>query len=196
MHGPQSLRGTGLDFAVLDECAYMQAELWPEVVRPMLADREGRALLSSTPRGFNHFYDLHQESKSRSEWAAFHYQTGLERGQQLHLTFAGNAKIAEDSLNHPLIMFTLDALVCGRRQRFCADEIFLKPTTEKFLHSEQVPYILLNRPFLSRLWINCSMREPLNRLFHPWRSSTYSCEDVGVKESRENQSRMSDLATA
>jgi len=76
MHGPQSLRGTGLDFAVLDECAYMQAELWPEVVRPMLADREGRAVLSSTPRGFNHFYDLHQESKSRSEWAAFHYQTG------------------------------------------------------------------------------------------------------------------------
>jgi len=84
----------------------------------------------------------------------------LERGQQLHLTFAGNASIAEDSLNHPLIMLTLDALVCGRRQRFCADEIFLKPTTERFLHIEQVPYILLNRPFPSRLWINCSCESP------------------------------------
>lgn len=76
MHGPESLRGTGLDFAVLDEFAYAQAELWPEIVRPMLADREGRALLVSTPRGFNHFYDLHQEAKSRPEWAAFHHQTG------------------------------------------------------------------------------------------------------------------------
>ena len=75
MHGPESLRGTGLDFAVLDEFAYAQAELWPETVRPMLADREGKALLVSTPRGFNYFYDLHQEAKGRPEWAAFHYET-------------------------------------------------------------------------------------------------------------------------
>lgn len=75
VHGPQSLRGTGLDFAVLDECAYMPAEFWPEVVRPMLADREGRALLSSTPRGFNHFCDLYHEAQSRSDWAAFRYPT-------------------------------------------------------------------------------------------------------------------------
>ena len=68
VHGPQSLRGTGLDFAVLDECSYMPAELWPEVVRPMLADREGRALLSNTPRGFNHFCDLYHEAQSRSDW--------------------------------------------------------------------------------------------------------------------------------
>ena len=75
IHGPQSLRGTGLDFAVLDECAYMPAELWPEVVRPMLADREGRALLSSTPCGFNHFYDLYNDAQSRSDCAAFHLST-------------------------------------------------------------------------------------------------------------------------
>jgi hypothetical protein len=75
VHGPQSLRGTGLDFAVMDECAYMPAELWPEVVRPMLADREGRALLSSTPRGFNHFCDLFHEAQSRSDSAAFRYPT-------------------------------------------------------------------------------------------------------------------------
>jgi len=75
VHGPQSLRGTGLDFAMLDECAFMPAELWPEVVRPMLADREGRALLSSTPRGFNHFRDLYVEATSRSDSAAFHFPT-------------------------------------------------------------------------------------------------------------------------
>lgn len=75
VHGPQSLRGTGLDYAVLDEFAYMPAQLWPEVVRPMLADREGRALLCSTPRGFNHLYDLYQEAQSRSDSAAFRYST-------------------------------------------------------------------------------------------------------------------------
>ena len=75
VHGPQSLRGAGLDCALLDECAYMPAELWPEVVRPMLADRAGRALLSSTPCGFNHFYDLYYEAQSRSDCAAFRFST-------------------------------------------------------------------------------------------------------------------------
>lgn len=75
LHGPQSLRGSGLDFAVLDECAYMPAHLWQEVVRPMLADRQGRALLCSTPQGMNHFYDLYQEATSRSDSAAFRYGT-------------------------------------------------------------------------------------------------------------------------
>ena len=75
LHGPQSLRGAVLDFAFLDEFAYMPAEIWPEVVRPMLADREGRALLSSTPRGFNYFYDLYQEALTRPDWAAFYFPT-------------------------------------------------------------------------------------------------------------------------
>ncbi len=75
VHGPQSLRGAGLDFAVLDEFAYTPAQIWPEVVRPMLADRQGRALLSSTPCGFNHFYDLYCEAQSRSDCAAFHFST-------------------------------------------------------------------------------------------------------------------------
>ncbi len=75
VHGPRSLRGTGLDFAVLDECAFMQAEFWPEVVRPMLADKEGRALLMSTPWGRNHFYDLYYEAPARPDSAAFRYST-------------------------------------------------------------------------------------------------------------------------
>jgi len=75
VHGPQSLRGSGLDFAFLDECAYLTAEFWPEVVRPMLADREGRALLGSTPRGRNHFFDLYLEAQSRSDSAAFRCST-------------------------------------------------------------------------------------------------------------------------
>ena len=75
LHGPQSLRGSGLDFVVLDEFAYMPADLWPEVVRPMLADREGRALISSTPLGFNHFYDLYRDAQPRPDWAVFHYAT-------------------------------------------------------------------------------------------------------------------------
>jgi hypothetical protein len=77
LHGPQSLRGGGLDFAALDEYAYMPAELWPEIVRPMLADREGRAILSSTPRGMNHFYDLYEQAVLMPDWAFFQFPTAM-----------------------------------------------------------------------------------------------------------------------
>jgi hypothetical protein len=52
-----SLRGDGLDFLILDEYASIAREAWPEVLRPALADKQGRALFIGTPRG----YFSHQE---------------------------------------------------------------------------------------------------------------------------------------
>ena len=50
-HTPDHLRGAGLDFVVLDEAAFMPPDVWPEIVRPMLVERKGRALfLSVTQR--------------------------------------------------------------------------------------------------------------------------------------------------
>jgi hypothetical protein len=74
-HGPQFLRGAGLDFVVLDEYAYMPPHVWREVVRPMLADRQGSALICSTPSGFNHFYDLYVDAQTKRDWATFRFPT-------------------------------------------------------------------------------------------------------------------------
>jgi len=70
-----ALRGEGLDFVVLDEYASMAPEAWTEVLRPMLADRNGSALFIGTPQGFNHFYDLFMNAQHREDWEAFHYTT-------------------------------------------------------------------------------------------------------------------------
>lgn len=75
LHGPQSLRGAGLDLVVLDEFAFMPPKLWPEIVLPMLADRQGRALICSTPSGLNHFYDLFTDAQTQPEWATFQFPT-------------------------------------------------------------------------------------------------------------------------
>src|SRR2546425_9602702 len=72
---PDSLRGVGLDFVVLDEFANMDPETWSMVVRPMLSDRRGRALFIGTPRSYDHFYDLYMAAKSRPNWASFHFRT-------------------------------------------------------------------------------------------------------------------------
>ena len=78
LHGadhPDSLRGVGLDFVVLDEYASMRAETWTEVVQPMLSDKLGRALFISTPKSFNRFYDLYLHARSNERWAAFQSAT-------------------------------------------------------------------------------------------------------------------------
>ena len=78
LHGasnPDSLRGVGLDFAVLDEFANMDPDIWPSVIRPMLADRGGRALFIGTPRSYDHFYDLYMAAKLNENWGAFLFRT-------------------------------------------------------------------------------------------------------------------------
>jgi phage terminase large subunit len=52
------MRGIYLDGAVLDEPALMDPRVYPEVIRPSLADRKGWADFIGTPNGRNHFYDL------------------------------------------------------------------------------------------------------------------------------------------
>lgn len=55
---PDSLRGIGLSYVVLDEYAFMKEDVWEKIIRPALTDVEGGALFIGTPEGENHFFDL------------------------------------------------------------------------------------------------------------------------------------------
>jgi hypothetical protein len=70
-----SLRGDGLDFLILDEYASIARQAWTEVLRPALADREGRAMFIGTPRGHDHFYDLYSAVQDEPQWARFQFTT-------------------------------------------------------------------------------------------------------------------------
>jgi len=73
---PQSLRGEGLDFVVLDECAFMREESWSEALRPALSDRQGQAMFISTPKGRNWFWHLWQRGQDGGEWQSWQRPTG------------------------------------------------------------------------------------------------------------------------
>lgn len=73
---PDELRGDGLNFAVLDEAAYMDEAAWKEAIRPALADRKGRALFISTPAGMtNWMADLWQRHDSDPDWGLHHHSS-------------------------------------------------------------------------------------------------------------------------
>ena len=73
-----ALRGRSLSGVVLDEAAFMDAEVWFEVIRPALADKQGWALFISTPDGTaSWFYDLwcYCKEDPTNEWKRWCYTT-------------------------------------------------------------------------------------------------------------------------
>lgn len=74
---PDTLRGVGISYVVLDEYAFMKPEVWDLIIRPTLADVEGSALFIGTPEGKNHFYDLWVEAANDEweDWEAFHFSS-------------------------------------------------------------------------------------------------------------------------
>lgn len=66
-----ALRGIYLDGVVLDEVAQMRPNVWDEVIRPTLADREGWAGFIGTPKGINLLSQLYYYALAHPEtWHA------------------------------------------------------------------------------------------------------------------------------
>lgn len=55
-----SILGVGLDLVVIDEAARIDGEAWDRAIMPTLADRNGKAILISTPKGKNWFHTVWQ----------------------------------------------------------------------------------------------------------------------------------------
>lgn len=72
---PDTMRGVGLAYCVIDEYADIKPFVWEQILRPALADVKGGAMFIGTPKGRNHFYELYQmaESEEDDEWEGFHF---------------------------------------------------------------------------------------------------------------------------
>ncbi len=88
---PDSLRGVGLAYVVMDEYAFMKPDVWEYIIRPALGAAEGGALFIGTPDGKNHFYEMWtaamkgldpSSGKPSTAWKAFQFKTT----DNIHLT--------------------------------------------------------------------------------------------------------------
>ena len=71
----ETSRGQAFDFLVLDEIASMKNfwSNWREILRPTLTDTKGEVLFISTPKGFNHFFDLCNQELKDKDYKTFHF---------------------------------------------------------------------------------------------------------------------------
>lgn len=71
-----SLRGVSLDYCVIDEAADCDPELFPTIIRPALADKQGGAMFIGTPKGKgNYFYDLFVAGQNTPGWRSWQETT-------------------------------------------------------------------------------------------------------------------------
>jgi hypothetical protein len=77
---PDRLRGGYFDDALIDEYADMAPSVFGEIIRPMLADRQGSATFIGTIKGRNHLWQLHEDRKDDPAWFTMYArasQTGI-----------------------------------------------------------------------------------------------------------------------
>ena len=65
---PDRLRGGYFDGTILDEYADMGPSVYGEIIRPMLADRQGWATFIGTLKGRNHLWKLYEEHADDPRW--------------------------------------------------------------------------------------------------------------------------------
>jgi predicted phage terminase large subunit-like protein len=72
---PDTMRGVGLAYVVVDEYADMKPQVFEQILRPALSDVKGGALFIGTPKGRNHFYELYQmaQKEEDEDWSSFHF---------------------------------------------------------------------------------------------------------------------------
>lgn len=95
----ETLRGQRYDFIVIDEVAMMRDfwAHWEEVIRPTLTDTKGECLFISTPKGFNHFYDLYLKEGKDKNYKSFHFTSYDNSYIPKEEIDAAKAELAEDS---------------------------------------------------------------------------------------------------
>ncbi|MDP7620523.1 MAG: hypothetical protein QGH27_01010 [SAR324 cluster bacterium] len=79
---PDTLRGISLgnnesNGVVIDEMAYCKQGFFEEIVMPMLLDHNAKALLCSTPSGYNHFYNYFLKGQPGGDpnWKSWQFKT-------------------------------------------------------------------------------------------------------------------------
>lgn len=69
-----AMRGLYFDSVVLDEPADFPANAWPMVIRPSLADRQGKATFIGTPKGKNDFWEIYNNAQKNENWFCAMYK--------------------------------------------------------------------------------------------------------------------------
>ena len=148
---PDQLIGEGLDLIVCAEAARLKHRTWDQYLRPALADRRGDALLTSTPRGFNWFFDFfNRGNKDHPD-----YEVGWESWQ---IPSRLNPLLSDEEIEEARRTSTPEAFAQEWEADFISYGGLVFPEFKQEIHAaNHIPY----NPFLrTQLWIDPGTSAP------------------------------------
>jgi hypothetical protein len=73
---PQRLVGSGLNGIRITETARLKPNVWNDNLRPTLSDKQGWAILDTTPLGYNWYAkEIREVAMQSADWACYHWNT-------------------------------------------------------------------------------------------------------------------------
>ena len=93
----QALRGIFLDGCVMDETQSISPTIFPEIIRPALADRKGWCIFIGTPKGQNYFYKLHKDAQEQKDW-----WTGVFKASETNILDQDELNSAKEMMSEDL----------------------------------------------------------------------------------------------
>ena len=171
----ETLRGQNFVFLVIDEVASMRNFWagWNEVLSPTLIDRKGDALFISTPKGFNHFYDLYNLELTNPDFKSFHF-TSYDNP---HLPVE---EIEREKSTKPPDTFAQEYLADFKKTQGLVYKEFDR---EKHLYDEEFPPELLKR-FRFVAGVDFGFRNPAAVLSCYWTGERLLVFDEWYKRER------------
>lgn len=144
---PDQLIGEGLDLVVMAEAARLKLRTWDQYVRPALADRRGRALFTSTPRGFNWFFDFYNRGQDPEfpDWESWTIPSRM------------NPILGEEEIETARTSSSPEAFAQEWEAKFIAYGGLVFPEFEQDIHVAHQPY---DRNLRTALWIDPGQAAP------------------------------------
>lgn len=72
---PNNARGKTAKLVIVDEAGHTNSIAWEQVLRPMISDNQGYAVLAGTPNGRNWFWEQYQIAKNHPEYGCWQAPT-------------------------------------------------------------------------------------------------------------------------
>jgi len=126
---PVSLLGEGLDWLIVDEASRLRPNIWQGHLSQRLIDKNGWALLISTPKGKGYFFDLYRRGQgSDSEYRSWNYPSATNPLLDASVIEAERARLPEAVFRQEYCAEFLEgAGAVFRNVRECATGTFKAP---------------------------------------------------------------------
>jgi hypothetical protein len=146
---PDQLIGEGLDLIVCAEAARLKHRTWDQYLRPALADRRGDALLTSTPRGYNWFYEFFMRGQPGPQ-----HMDGWESWQ---IPSSANPLLSEEEIEQARLSSTPEAFAQEWEAKFIAYAGLVFSEFDRNIHVQSHIY---NPQLKTALWIDPGIAAP------------------------------------